>query len=272
MALINCPECERQISNQAAHCIHCGYPLRELYSTTRSATTTVAKPENDEPIPARKTEPRSGVLVEYSIATGLGRLKDEKTGEYRRFKKKYVVGDPSLRGKIGFQVNYLVNDDGSVSIDPPGRSQPVDVQATQEIDKQTGSENKSRSSANQLKYIGVWAIWSLVSYFGVMGVFNFIEETGQPLEPLAFLPLEFGIKAGCFILIYSFFSELNVRRVMPYLYVLVPLSFFGIDPDDFGQLRSLLGDTPFFFSLVISLGLFFYLIRAYFKKRPGRWY
>ncbi len=28
MALINCPECSREVSDQAAACPHCGYPLR----------------------------------------------------------------------------------------------------------------------------------------------------------------------------------------------------------------------------------------------------
>ena len=27
MALISCPECGKQISDQAPACIHCGYPL-----------------------------------------------------------------------------------------------------------------------------------------------------------------------------------------------------------------------------------------------------
>ncbi len=29
MALIQCPECQKQISEQAAACPHCGFPLRE---------------------------------------------------------------------------------------------------------------------------------------------------------------------------------------------------------------------------------------------------
>lgn len=32
MALINCPECGKQISNKAKFCIHCGYPLEFLES------------------------------------------------------------------------------------------------------------------------------------------------------------------------------------------------------------------------------------------------
>ena len=29
MALIHCPECNKEISNKSSHCIHCGYPLAE---------------------------------------------------------------------------------------------------------------------------------------------------------------------------------------------------------------------------------------------------
>jgi len=31
MALINCPECEREVSEQASACPHCGYPIRGAY-------------------------------------------------------------------------------------------------------------------------------------------------------------------------------------------------------------------------------------------------
>ena len=30
MALINCPECGRQVSDQAAACPECGYPIRKV--------------------------------------------------------------------------------------------------------------------------------------------------------------------------------------------------------------------------------------------------
>lgn len=29
MALINCPECNREISNKASHCVYCGFPIRK---------------------------------------------------------------------------------------------------------------------------------------------------------------------------------------------------------------------------------------------------
>lgn len=30
MSLIKCPECGKEISDKAKHCVHCGYPLEEL--------------------------------------------------------------------------------------------------------------------------------------------------------------------------------------------------------------------------------------------------
>lgn len=33
MALIECPECKKQISDKAKQCIHCGYPLEEYLNT-----------------------------------------------------------------------------------------------------------------------------------------------------------------------------------------------------------------------------------------------
>jgi uncharacterized membrane protein YvbJ len=42
MALINCPECDKQISDQSAHCLHCGYPIAagDPTSSQESAVTT----------------------------------------------------------------------------------------------------------------------------------------------------------------------------------------------------------------------------------------
>ena len=34
MALIACPECGREISDKAAHCIHCGCPIAQQHETS----------------------------------------------------------------------------------------------------------------------------------------------------------------------------------------------------------------------------------------------
>ncbi len=31
MALINCPECNKEISDKTRKCPHCGYPIKKLY-------------------------------------------------------------------------------------------------------------------------------------------------------------------------------------------------------------------------------------------------
>ena len=35
MALINCPECNKSVSNYATTCPHCGYPLQEQFTEPR---------------------------------------------------------------------------------------------------------------------------------------------------------------------------------------------------------------------------------------------
>ena len=37
MALVHCPECKKEVSNQATACLHCGYPLRAAVPTTSAA-------------------------------------------------------------------------------------------------------------------------------------------------------------------------------------------------------------------------------------------
>lgn len=41
MALIKCPECEKEISDKAQSCIHCGYPIKQNIVTDKSSTSTV---------------------------------------------------------------------------------------------------------------------------------------------------------------------------------------------------------------------------------------
>lgn len=40
MALIKCPECGKEVSNRAQVCIHCGYPLEELFSQENGEVKT----------------------------------------------------------------------------------------------------------------------------------------------------------------------------------------------------------------------------------------
>lgn len=48
MALVKCNECGKSISNKAAKCPSCGYPLRKKRTNTNYRTNSYAK-KNDEP-------------------------------------------------------------------------------------------------------------------------------------------------------------------------------------------------------------------------------
>jgi len=48
MALINCPECGKQVSTAAAVCPHCGYPVAERMQQSPTAATPAAAPASTE--------------------------------------------------------------------------------------------------------------------------------------------------------------------------------------------------------------------------------
>ena len=75
--LIPCPECERQISNKAPACIHCGFPLATP-EPKPDLRTTLAPPDSQPratpaPSPTRRTRPLSsglnGTTVGLFLAT-----------------------------------------------------------------------------------------------------------------------------------------------------------------------------------------------------------
>ena len=43
MALIKCPECGREVSDKAAACIHCGFPLGQELNTKPLSNDTLKK-------------------------------------------------------------------------------------------------------------------------------------------------------------------------------------------------------------------------------------
>ena len=65
MALIKCPECNKEISDKSKICIHCGYPLEEELQTTKSNIFKEGNPfidEEEKPEPDI-TEPNENVEI-----------------------------------------------------------------------------------------------------------------------------------------------------------------------------------------------------------------
>lgn len=49
MALIRCPECGKEISDQAEYCIHCGYPLHSMKRENRGQNGNANTFSNNAP-------------------------------------------------------------------------------------------------------------------------------------------------------------------------------------------------------------------------------
>ena len=82
MALISCPECNKEVSDKAEVCIHCGYPLRntvciikgDKYELSFVFTMVNSNPEHDKIIKKgyiTKATKRNGYNIEWRNAGAL---------------------------------------------------------------------------------------------------------------------------------------------------------------------------------------------------------
>ena len=95
-------------------------------------------------------------------------------------------------------------------------------------------------TASKLKYIGIWFLWYLVTIvivlvsgfaIGLLLVFlGFYKECDIFIENFLTV-LVFGVSALSFIFIYSKFKDVNVRRVVPYLWIFGVIGAGGMYQD-----------------------------------------
>ena len=45
--LIKCPECGKEVSDKSPHCIHCGYPIKEIKSNSEDNLNSITNIQND---------------------------------------------------------------------------------------------------------------------------------------------------------------------------------------------------------------------------------
>ncbi len=69
MALIQCPECGKEISNKSRECIHCGFPLIHIANTKCEVNGTAHDFAEELPVALLPTK------VEYASAVGMIRRK-----------------------------------------------------------------------------------------------------------------------------------------------------------------------------------------------------
>ena len=80
------------------------------------------------------------------------------------------------------------------------------------------------------------------------------------------------VVSGSFILVYSMFGSLNVRKVMPYIYAFGALGTLASMGRAMGDLRELGVDPSLFFILApVAFIASVLIIRRYFRAKPDRW-
>lgn len=77
MALINCPECGKEISDKSKNCIYCGYPIREQKSDQNQSSAALKQDSNVN----------NSKIVEMRIANLKTELKEKNT----KIKKALII-------------------------------------------------------------------------------------------------------------------------------------------------------------------------------------
>lgn len=72
MALINCPECEKEISDKVKACPHCGYPLEENLDETQKVQITSVKLEKMSPKKKKTIVISTIIIITLIIASIVG--------------------------------------------------------------------------------------------------------------------------------------------------------------------------------------------------------
>ena len=142
-----------------------------------------------------------------------------------------------------------------------------------------------RQPIEKMKYIGVWflacfiyLILSVGAGFVFGEVFSEVLANGSGNLSVFFIVfsiIDTLVFIGVFIFVYNIFSKLNIKKVFPYLVI---LSGWGILIRIAGIIQELIGLNVggslviFSASSIVSFFVIIFVIRAYYIRKPDRWY
>ena len=137
---------------------------------------------------------------------------------------------------------------------------------------------KTQVKPSVFKYIGVWILCGIIS--GILqSILDLIigSKVSGPEDLNSYFIVgaivTIPIISGTYILIYNFFSSLNVKKVMPYIYIVGGLgtlvNFSKVTP-----LYAPLGVdlTTLYVSYSLAFVISVYIIRTYYINNSERWY
>ena len=96
MALITCPECGKQISDKAPHCVHCGAPMASQSSTVHQ------RPSQPMPMQQRTVQPAQ-YQTTSKLSVTVNSVKDKAklyAGQIKSYIVNYKIYPPATRRKI----------------------------------------------------------------------------------------------------------------------------------------------------------------------------
>lgn len=114
MALINCPECGKQISDKASMCIHCGFPLQEEMSKNIPPKETPLQNEETTRDFLSKETPKKVVIINGKgrmLAHTLAILISKAKGISEKEAKLFVEeGPPIIANNLDFDTALAIAD------------------------------------------------------------------------------------------------------------------------------------------------------------------
>ena len=101
MALINCPECGKEISTKADHCIHCGYPLLK---ETEGVKDDIPTEQNTIPVEDDQNEPEF-ITLEPVLEEDYQESENELIEKKHNRRLKIIIAAIVIVVVLGFIVN-----------------------------------------------------------------------------------------------------------------------------------------------------------------------
>ena len=131
---------------------------------------------------------------------------------------------------------------------------------------------------SKVKYIGAFLLASFASNI-LMTILDFVIAamtiaSHQDLNTYFLVGslVSIPVVSGSFILVYSMFGSLNVRKAMPYIYAFGALGTLANMGRAMGDLRELGLDPSLFLILApVAFVASVLIIRRHFRARPDRW-
>lgn len=93
MALIKCPECGREISDTADHCVHCGYPMKKAVNENQEAQNLTVESQAVGKSPQSKGKLIAILMVAALVIGVIGGVAFTRSGSAKKALERKIEAD-----------------------------------------------------------------------------------------------------------------------------------------------------------------------------------